>query len=93
VRELRSVLERALVLAAGAELELEVLAGASSGTPAPAGDAFRVDGPPVDMEELQRRYSRYVLEQLGGKRMDAARALGISYPTFLKRIGSEEDAE
>jgi two-component system, NtrC family, response regulator AtoC len=93
VRELRSVLERALVLAGGSELELEVLAGSSGGTPAPAGDAFRVDGPPVDMEELQRRYARYVLEQLGGKRMDAARLLGISYPTFLKRIGSEEDAE
>jgi two-component system, NtrC family, response regulator AtoC len=93
VRELRSILERTLVLASGPELDLDVLAGAAGGTPAPAGDAFRVDGPPVDMEELQRRYARYVLEQLGGKRMDAARALGISYPTFLKRIGSEEEAE
>jgi two-component system, NtrC family, response regulator AtoC len=93
VRELRSVLERALVLAPGPELDLDVLAGSASGSPAPAGDIFRVDGLPIDMEELQRRYARHVLEQLGGKRMEAARALGISYPTFLKRIGSDEESE
>jgi len=28
-----------------------------------------------------------VLEQLGGRRMKATKALGLSYPTFLKRIG------
>ena len=38
------------------------------------------------MEELERRYARWVLERFGGRRMEAARALGLSYPTFLKRI-------
>ena len=93
VRELRSLLERALVLAAGPELDLDVLAGSAAGSTVPADDSFRVEGPPLDMEELQRRYARHVLEQLGGKRMEAARALGISYPTFLKRIGNEEEPE
>jgi two-component system response regulator AtoC len=93
VRELRSVLERALVLATGSELDLEVLAGWGAGVPAPEGDVFRVEGPPIDMEELHRRYARYVLDLLGGKRMEAARALGISYPTFLKRIGADEGDE
>jgi two-component system response regulator AtoC len=93
VRELRSVLERALVLAAGPELDLDVLAGSAAGSAAPAGTSFRVEGSPIDIEELQRRYARHVLDQLGGKRMEAARALGISYPTFLKRIGSEEESE
>ena len=44
------------------------------------------------MDEMVCRYARHVLEQLGGKRMEAARALGISYPTFLKRIGSDEES-
>jgi DNA-binding NtrC family response regulator len=93
VRELRSVLERALVLAPGPELDLDLLAGSAGSSAAPAGDTFRVEGPPIDIEELQRRYARHVLEQFGGRRMDAARALGISYPTFLKRIGSDEESE
>nr|WP_245682955.1 helix-turn-helix domain-containing protein [Archangium gephyra] len=32
---------------------------------------------------------RHVLERLEGRRMDAARALGISYPTFLRKLGEE----
>jgi two-component system, NtrC family, response regulator AtoC len=91
VRELRSVLERALVLATGPELDLEVLAGASSGTPVAVEGGFHVAGPPLAMDEVERRYARHVLEQMGGRRMEAARALGISYPTFLKRIGAEEE--
>jgi hypothetical protein len=27
-----------------------------------------------------------VLGQLGGRRVEAARVLGLSYPTFLKRL-------
>jgi two-component system response regulator AtoC len=32
---------------------------------------------------------RHVLGLLEGRRMDAARALGISYPTFLRRLEGE----
>jgi DNA-binding NtrC family response regulator len=91
VRELRSVLERALVLATGPELDLEVLASASPGAPVAVEGGFHIAGPPVEMDELERRYARHVLEQMGGRRMEAAKALGISYPTFLKRIGAAED--
>jgi two-component system, NtrC family, response regulator AtoC len=91
VRELRSVLERALVLATGPELDLEVLAGATPGGPAACEGGFHVAGPPLEMDELERRYVRHVLDQMGGRRMEAAKALGISYPTFLKRIGVGED--
>jgi two-component system, NtrC family, response regulator AtoC len=88
VRELRNVLERALVLEPGPELELPVLEGRPESVPgmAPAGGPFLVPGNPILMEELERRYARYVLEQLGGRRVEAAKALGLSYPTFLKRI-------
>jgi two-component system response regulator AtoC len=88
VRELRNVLERALVLERGPELSLEVLDQAAVRTlPAAAdGHEFRLGGAPVPAEEVEKRYARYVLERLGGRRMEAARTLGLSYPTFLKRI-------
>jgi two-component system response regulator AtoC len=91
VRELRNVLERALVLESGPTLELEALAlGPPGGPPPPAdADAFVVPGPPRPLEEVERLYVRHVLERLEGRRMDAARALGISYPTFLRRLGEE----
>jgi two-component system, NtrC family, response regulator AtoC len=88
VRELRNVLERAMVLESGPELELPVLDGQPEPLPGvPAGGApFFVPGGPIPMDELERRYTRHVLEQLGGRRVEAAKALGLSYPTFLKRI-------
>jgi two-component system response regulator AtoC len=38
---------------------------------------------------VERLYVRHVLARLEGRRMDAARVLGISYPTFLRRLGEE----
>jgi len=88
VRELRNVLERALVLEPGPELDLPVLDGRPEPLPGvPSGSGpFVVAGSPIAMEELERRYARHVLELLGGRRVEAAKALGLSYPTFLKRI-------
>lgn len=92
VRELRNLLERALVLEAGPELSLELLTGA----PGEAGAASHPDdfhvGQVMTIEELERRYVRFALERFGGRRMEAARALGLSYPTFLRRLeeGSRE---
>ncbi|EPX60563.1 sigma-54 dependent DNA-binding response regulator [Cystobacter fuscus DSM 2262] len=93
VRELRNVLERALVMEPGPELELDVLAGTRpvpAGAPAaspPEPNAFVLSGPPRALEEVERAYTRWVLEQMGGRRMEAAKVLGLSYPTFLKRLG------
>jgi two-component system response regulator AtoC len=90
VRELRNVLERALVLESGSTLELESLSPGARGPSAVADpNAFVVEGPPLPLEQVEQRYVRHVLERLGGRRMDAARALGISYPTFLRRLGEE----
>jgi two-component system response regulator AtoC len=87
VRELRNVLERALVLEPGPELSLSLLGTpreALDGT-APAG-SFVVSGEPRPLEDIEKRYVRHVLTQLGGRRVEAARVLGLSYPTFLKRL-------
>jgi DNA-binding NtrC family response regulator len=87
VRELRNILERAAVLEPGPKLELEWLnPSAPAQRQAGPGD-FVVSGEPITADEVEQRYARYVLERLGGKRMEAAKALGLSYPTFLKRLG------
>ncbi|NOK12658.1 sigma-54-dependent transcriptional regulator [Corallococcus exercitus] len=93
VRELRNVLERALVLEGGPALELQSLAK-GGGMPAPVDpNAFSVSGPPRTLDEVERLYVRHVLEQLGGRRMEAARALGLSYPTFLRRLEENPPSE
>ena len=87
VRELRNVLERALVLEPGPELTLSLLQTMrepEAGS-APPG-SFLVTGDPRPLEEIEKRYVRHVLGQLGGRRVEAARVLGLSYPTFLKRL-------
>lgn len=69
-------------------------AGVSADDPASASDVgteFVIEGAALPLLEVEKRYARHVLEQLGGRRMDAAKGLGISYPTFLKRI--EGDGE
>ena len=87
VRELRNVLERAMVLESGPELTLSLLQTMREPVegPAPAG-SFVVTGDPRPLEEIEKRYVRHVLGQLGGRRVEAARVLGLSYPTFLKRL-------
>ncbi|RKH54246.1 sigma-54-dependent Fis family transcriptional regulator [Corallococcus sp. AB049A] len=93
VRELRNVLERALVLEVGPALELQSLAK-GGGAPAPADpNAFSVSGPPRPLDEVERLYVRHVLEQLGGRRVEAAKALGLSYPTFLRRLEEASSSE
>ncbi|NPC70620.1 sigma-54-dependent Fis family transcriptional regulator [Corallococcus exiguus] len=94
VRELRNILERSLVLEPEPELELEVLGGTPSVSAAVKVEASAAVAPgdfsvtePVPMEDLEQAYVRWVLERLGGRRMEAAKALGLSYPTFLKRLG------
>ncbi|HEY3445892.1 MAG TPA: sigma-54 dependent transcriptional regulator [Myxococcales bacterium] len=90
VRELKNVLERAAVVERGPELTLDFLKPEGEGqvgAPARDGSEFTVAGPPITLEELQNRYVAHVAERLGGKRMEAAEILGISYPTLAKRLG------
>jgi DNA-binding NtrC family response regulator len=86
VRELRNVLERAIVLEVCPELELHHLDASAGAAGDAASDTFTLPGDPIPMEEVERRYARFVLARLGGRRMEAAKVLGLSYPTFLKRL-------
>ena len=88
VRELKNVLERAAVMEKGPELALDTLEAGPVGAPERGSAQFAVSGGPITLEELQNRYVSWVVEQLGGKRLEAAEALGISYPTLAKRLGA-----
>lgn len=83
VRELRNILERATVLEDGRELSLAWLDAQVPSVP-PGGEF--VEGQLVPLEELERRYARWALNKNDGKRLDTAKALGISHPTFNKLV-------
>jgi DNA-binding NtrC family response regulator len=94
IRELRNIIERAVILARGSELSEHdiVLPHRASQLP-PAADVaqpffsvpFGQECPPA-LEQIEKAYVARVLDHFGGKRMQAAQSLGISYPTFLKRL-------
>jgi two-component system response regulator AtoC len=92
VRELRTLIERAVMTAPGPLLDVKDIALAENSWRAtqPPARFFQVDAPgdgvPPPLEIVERAYVRRVLEHTGGKRMAAAQMLGISYPTFLKRL-------
>jgi two-component system response regulator AtoC len=91
VRELRNIIERAVILAPGPILdESSIVLGTQRLGPARPPGFFTVDlapdGTPPSLEAVERAYVARVLEQMSGRRLVAAQALGVSYPTFLKRL-------
>ena len=92
IRELRTLIERAVMTAPGPLLtESDLTLGENSwrAPQTPAG-FFQMDaagdGVPPSLDAVEQAYVRRVLEHTNGKRMAAAQLLGISYPTFLKRL-------
>ncbi len=95
IREMRNVLERALILSAdGGRIEpghlpAEVARAASRSTVAAA------PSPDITLEELERAHIIRVLEHCRGNRSQAARTLGISRVGLykkLRRFGIQRDA-
>jgi two-component system response regulator AtoC len=90
VRELRNVIERAVVLETGAVLgETSVILrdrpaaqspSASPGAAAPPGE------PPPSLAEVERGYLEGLLQRAGGNKSQVARWMGVSYPTVQKKI-------
>src|SRR5206468_3504825 len=57
----------------------------------PPRDAFvwvpaRAEGSPPSLDEVERAYLVRLLEHFEGHRSAAAQAMGVSYPTFLRRL-------
>jgi DNA-binding NtrC family response regulator len=85
VRELKNVVERACVLAGGATIEVEHLAIQRS--------TARVEAPvdpraPIKnaIEELEKKRIVEALEECGGNQSEAAKLLGMSRKTFVRRL-------
>jgi two-component system response regulator AtoC len=104
VRELRNLMERCALLAAGAEVTraglLAVWKGSGSPDGGEAGPAFELRVPvsperpdlKAAVRELERQLIRIALERTGWSRPKAAELLGISHPTLLykaKEFGIE----
>ncbi len=91
-RELRGVIERAIILTQGSELIPADLGLDESRARqvSPEDHFFWVDqnpgGVPPPLDVVDRAYVARVLSHTSGRRLAAAHLLGISYPTFLKRL-------
>ncbi|WP_018953413.1 sigma-54-dependent transcriptional regulator [Thioalkalivibrio sulfidiphilus] len=90
VRELASILERAVTFCRGeeiteADLPERVLedAARSAGSEALWGDAESLP----TLAQVEERYIRHVLERVGGNKRQAARLLGIGRRTLYRRLG------
>jgi two-component system, NtrC family, response regulator AtoC len=92
VRELRNVIERAVILEAGERLSpssllLRPLAEEAAPTgPEPAGGRADDRPDPPTLAEVEREYLLGLLERAGGNKSQVARWMGVSFPTVSKRI-------
>jgi len=92
IRELRTIIERGVITAKGPLLSGKDLEFGDSSwrMTQPPGRFFQIDaagdGVPPPLDAAEQASVRRMLEHTGGKRMAAAQLLGISYPTFLKRL-------
>jgi two-component system response regulator AtoC len=91
VRELRNVLERALILESGPQITpASLVLGRIARAPAGDTQAFFAaqlhEGRPPTLAELEKLYVERLLEHAGGNRTQVARLLDVSYPTVAKKI-------
>jgi two-component system response regulator HydG len=89
VRELSHTIERLVLLGHGAVVEVSDLPRSMRETtdPPTAFDAI------VPMREMQRTYAAWVLEQVDGIRLHAARRLGIDVKTLGRLLGALDATE
>jgi transcriptional regulator of acetoin/glycerol metabolism len=82
VRELSNIMERLVILAPDEVIEPDALPPTfltpRPSSPAPPG--------PVSLSEMERSHIARVLQDTGGKKMHAARLLGIDIKTLNKKL-------
>ncbi len=88
VRELRNILERAVLLADNDEILPEHLPEELA-APLPAGSGAEnaATAEIVPLDEAERRYVRWALVQLDGDKAALARLLGVSERTLYRKLG------
>jgi two-component system response regulator AtoC len=95
VRELRNVIERAVILEPGEELSAASIllnpgppmaAGSNSGSQELVSSMTKQLQRPPTLEELERAYLIDLLDRAGGNKAQVARWMGVSYPTVTRKI-------
>lgn len=92
VRELRNVIERALILESGTTLTASSLVLNTARSAPSTNDAFFTvrlpqGAPPPTLREIDILYTEHILGKADGNKTQAARILGISFPTIAKKVG------
>ncbi len=82
IRELRNVLERALLLAPGETVYPSALLGGAKAPGEPAPTSFE----PLPLAEVEKEHIRLSLESFGGNYTRTARALGIALSTLKRKV-------
>ena len=86
VRELEHVIERAVILARGPEIEVADLPPILR-EERPATAAF--SGAVLPLREVQRRYAQWAFEELGARKLLTAEKLGIDFKTLVKLLDGQ----
>ena len=88
VRELENLVERAVLLGRGTEiqaqeLQLDASLGSEEG-------AIEFRGPILPLRQLQRRYATWALQREGGRRLATAESLGVDRKTLAKLLDAAD---
>jgi DNA-binding NtrC family response regulator len=83
IRELQNMIESAIIIAEGAEIEARDLPVVVRGPAKETGLDFAED---MSLAELERRYIGILLERFGGHRAKVAKVLGISERNLYRKL-------
>jgi two-component system response regulator HydG len=86
IRQLRNVLERAVVLARGREISRRDLPAELLSRPDPGHDSGPAEKSFASLKEMEAQMIRDALERFGGNKSLAARTLGMSRKALYKRL-------
>ena len=89
-RELRNIVERAVILSGGDVIDGDAIMLTAQSRARETAAFFSIErgagGAPPSLAELEKAYIAKLLEFAGGNRTQVARILGVSYPTIAKKI-------
>jgi DNA-binding NtrC family response regulator len=84
VRELENVIERSVVLARGEKIDVGDLPSAGEGD-AESFFAATQSGTLPTLEDIERRYIKFVLDKTGGRKEKASQILGVNRRTLYRK--------
>jgi len=92
VRELENLVERAVLLGRGAEVQAEELLRHLEPARGAEASAYDFRGAVLPLRHLQRRYASWALQRQGGRRLATAEALGVDRKTLARLLEASDDA-